>query len=263
MTEGENKVVVVTGGAAGIGLGIVEAAREAGWKVGILDLPGEALEAAGKFFAGGGVHCHGLDITDEAALPQALDAIEADLGPLSGVVNCAGIGQNVPFFDTTVAQFRKMLDVNVIGSFIVAREAASRMRERGGGAIVNITSVSGLQGSEGRVAYGASKGAVNTMTRIMAVELAPLGIRVNTVAPGPVDTPMAQKWHDAATRKTWVSSVPMRRYGLVSEIAGAAVYLLDDKAAGYVNGQTLAVDGGLQRRLTAGCLASHTSRSRN
>ena len=119
-----------------------------------------------------------------------------------------------------------MLEVNVIGSFVVAREAARIMRGRGG-AIVNIASVSAIKGNEGRVAYGASKGAVITMSQVMAVEFAPLGMRVNVVAPGPIETPMVREVHNPQVRDTWMGSVPMRRYGTPEEVAAAAMFLLD------------------------------------
>ncbi len=238
-----SRTLIVTGGASGIGAGIVGAALAEGWRVAVFDLPGPGLDDAKERLRDEKVVCLGVNVTEEAAVVAAVDEVEQTLGPIAGVVNSAGIGRNTPIFETTADQFRDILNINVVGSFLVAREAARAMQGRGG-AIVNITSVSGVQGSEGRVAYGSSKGAVNTMTRIMAVELAPEGLRVNAVAPGPVDTPMAQKWHGEAERRLWCSSIPMRRYGAVSEIVSATLFLLDDEKAGYVTGQTLSVDGG-------------------
>ncbi|MFL5204957.1 MAG: SDR family NAD(P)-dependent oxidoreductase, partial [Microvirga sp.] len=165
-------------------------------------------------------------------------------GPLTGVVNSAGIGRDVPALDTSVDLFRRMLEVNLIGSFIVSREAAKLMQVRGSGSIVNIASVSGVIGNRGRVAYGASKGGVITMTKVMAVELASIGIRVNAIAPGPIETPLVQEVHTPEVRAAWMTTVPQRRYGSPDEIAGAAIFLLDQRKSSYITGQTICVDGG-------------------
>ena len=116
-----------------------------------------------------------MNVADEEAVIRADRGLRGEFGPITGVVNSAGIGRDVPALDTSADLFRKMLEVNLIGSFVVSREAAKHMQARGGGSIVNIASVSGIKGNKGRVAYGASKGGVLTMTKVMAVELAPLG----------------------------------------------------------------------------------------
>jgi NAD(P)-dependent dehydrogenase (short-subunit alcohol dehydrogenase family) len=134
----------------------------------------------------------------------------------------------------------------VIGSFVVARAAARAMAKRKAGAIVNIASVSGLRGSKGRVAYGTSKGAVVTMTQVMATDLARHGIRVNALAPGPVETPMVKAVHTDADRRTWMRFVPMRRYGTPAEMASVIAFLLDDTQSGYVTGEIIAADGGFR-----------------
>src|SRR6202012_3486347 len=123
-------------------------------------------------------------------------------------------------------------------------EVAKRMKPRGLGAIVNIASVSGIRGNTGRVAYGASKAGLILMTQVMAVELATYGIRVNAIAPGPIDTPLVGELHAPSARAKWMERVPQRRYGLPEDIAGAALFLLDHRASSFVTGQTLAVDGG-------------------
>jgi NAD(P)-dependent dehydrogenase (short-subunit alcohol dehydrogenase family) len=235
--------ILVTGGASGIGRAVVEAVVAEGWRAIVLDLPGPALDAARAAFGPARVRCTALDVSDEAAVAAEIAAVERDVAPLDGVVNSAGIARDLPALETGTEIFRRILEVNVLGSFVVAREAARAMRGRGG-AIVNIASVSGIRGNEGRVAYGASKGAVITMSLVMAVELAPLGIRVNVIAPGPIETPLVREVHTGQVRDTWMAAVPMRRYGTPEEIAAAAVFLLDGRKSGYVTGQTLCVDGG-------------------
>jgi NAD(P)-dependent dehydrogenase (short-subunit alcohol dehydrogenase family) len=231
------QTVLVTGGASGIGLAVVEAALAAGWRVAAVDLQRAALTHER-------LRCEQLDVTDEAAVVRALAAIEAEFGPLAGVVNSAGIGRDVPALDTGADLFRRILDVNLVGSFVVAREAARLMRPRGQGSIVNIASVSGLKGNRGRVAYGASKAGVINMTQVMAVELAPSGLRVNAIAPGPIDTPLAREVHTPAMRAAWTGAVPQRRYGMPEDVAQMALFLLDPAKSGYITGQTINVDGG-------------------
>jgi NAD(P)-dependent dehydrogenase (short-subunit alcohol dehydrogenase family) len=240
------QTVLVTGGASGIGLAVVEAALGEGWRVIVADLdPGNLDRCRDSLGAPGDrVRYEQMNVADEDTVVRVIAACEAEFGPLTGVVNSAGIGRDVPALDTSVDLFRKMLEVNLIGSFVVSREAARHMRARGAGSIVNIASVSGIMGNKGRVAYGASKGGVLTMTKVMAVELASIGIRVNAVAPGPIETPMVQEIHTPEVRAAWMTTVPQRRYGSPAEIAGAAIFLLDDRKSSYVTGQTICVDGG-------------------
>lgn len=253
------QTVLVTGGASGIGLAIVEAVLAEGWRAIIADLDQRNLEGCRDALGqpDNRVRFEPLDVADEEAVVRSIKNCEAEFGPLTGVVNSAGIGRDVPALDTSVDLFRKMLEVNLIGSFVVSREAARIMRDRGAGSIINIASVSGIRGNEGRLAYGASKGGVLTMTKIMAVEWAPIGIRVNTIAPGPIETPLVQQVHTPEARSAWMSTVPQRRYGTPKDLAGAAVFLLDDRKSGYITGQTICVDGGF----TAAGIISGTSTS--
>lgn len=247
-----SRVAVVTGAASGIGLATVEQLLGDGWKVAAFDADAGTLSAlrAGHGDTRG-FHAAVLDVTDEAAVEAAIDDATKALGPIDGLVNSAGIGRDIPALDTPVDLFRKILDVNVVGSFIVARAVAKRMKERFEktgvrGSIVNIASVSGLRGSKGRVAYGSSKGAVVTMTQVLAVDLARYGIRVNAIAPGPVDTPMVRTVHTPEDRNRWKRHLPMRRYGEPHEIATAIEFLLDGERASYITGEILAVDGGFR-----------------
>lgn len=240
-------VTVITGGASGIGLAATRMLLARGWRVAILDLEGKALAEARMAFADEPrVRIDAANVTDEPAVEALLATIDAEHGPISGVVNSAGIAADIHALETPVDLFRKILDVNVIGSFIVARGAARLMATRKRGAIVNIASISGLRGSKGRVAYGTSKGAVITMTQVLANDLAKHGIRVNAIAPGPVETPMVKALHSDADRKLWMTFVPMRRYAEPDEIASVIAFLLDETQSGYVTGEVIAVDGGFR-----------------
>lgn len=238
--------VIVTGGASGIGLAAVEALLAEGWRVVAADVDAVAVEKARAQLAGHGdrVCVEVADISDEAQVVDLVTRTQGEFGPLWGVVNSAGIARDVPALDTSVALFREILDVNLVGTFLVAREAARVMKENGGGAIVNIASVSGIRGNLGRSAYGASKGGVLVLTQILAVEFAPFNIRVNGIAPGPIETPMVKAMHTAEARAGWMKTVPMRRYAVPSEVSGGIAFLLDETKSSFITGQTLNVDGG-------------------
>ncbi len=249
----ETKTIFITGGASGIGLAIARATLSQGWHTVVADAhPGNLDQAREELRAHGElVRFETLDVTDETAVTAAMARCEAQGGRLAGVVNSAGIAADVPCLDTSTALFRKLIEVNLIGTFVVSREAARLMARRGGGSIVNLSSVSGVTGNIGRVAYGSTKAGVIMTTKVMAVELASARVRVNAIAPGPIDTPLARALHTPSIRASWSQTVPQRRYGTPDEVAQAALFLLDEARSSYVTGQVLCVDGGFT---TAGLL---------
>ena len=166
------QTVLVTGGASGIGLAIAEAILAEGWRAVIADVMDTNLDEARARLESFGerITFRKVDVTDEAAVVAAIGDCENEFGTLDGLVNSAGIGRESPALETSAELFREIVDINLVGSFVVAREAARRMQSRGRGAIVNIASVSGIRGNARRVAYGSSKAGVIMMTQIMAVE---------------------------------------------------------------------------------------------
>ncbi len=245
--EAKERVALITGGASGIGLATAERLLASGWKVAVVDRDEKALEAQRKQYGSTpNVLFAPLDVTNESAVQAVVGQVCDKLGGLDGVLNSAGIAADIPALDTPADLFRKILDVNVTGTFLVARAAAQVMKESGGGAIVNMASVSGLRGSKGRSAYGASKGAVVVLTQVLANDLARYGIRVNAVAPGPVNTPMVKAMHVDKDRAIWSRHLPMRRYGEPGEIASVIEFLLDGTKSSYMTGEIVAVDGGFR-----------------
>jgi NAD(P)-dependent dehydrogenase (short-subunit alcohol dehydrogenase family) len=239
------RVALVTGGASGIGRATAELLLGKGWKVAILDRDEKALDAVRKTHERlKACRIEALDVTDEAAVEAALARTVEAFGPVTGVLNSAGIAADRHVLDTPADVFRRILDVNVVGTFLVGRTAARVMKDHGGGSIVNVASISGLRGSKGRAAYGASKGAVVTLTQVMANDLARHSIRVNAVAPGPVETPMIKALHTTEDRALYARYIPMRRYAEPREIATVVHFLLDPAQSSYVTGEIVAVDGG-------------------
>ena len=237
------RAAIVTGGASGIGLATTERLLASGWRVAAFDRDQAAMAKLHNTY-GDKVRTSVLDVTDEPAVEAAVKNVASAFGHLDGVVNSAGVGIDLHVLDTPVSQFRNVLDINVTGTFIVGRAAARIMKDQGAGAIVNISSIAGLRGFKGRAAYGASKGAVAILTQVMAVDLARYGIRVNAVAPGPIDTPLVQVMHPAAVRRAVLHHTPMRRYAVPDEVATAILFLLDGTQSSFITGAILPVDGG-------------------
>jgi NAD(P)-dependent dehydrogenase (short-subunit alcohol dehydrogenase family) len=173
----------------------------------------------------------------------SVESIARRFGRLNALVNNAGVAVFAPIMDTSDDDWSRVLAVNLTGPFLCTKAAVPLMREHGGGAIVNITSISAVRASTLRSAYGTSKAGLAHLTKQLAVELASSGIRVNAVAPGPVDTAMAKAVHTAEIRADYHDAIPLNRYGLEEELA-EAIFFLSSERASYITGQVLAVDGG-------------------
>lgn len=235
---------IVTGGGSGIGLATVEHLLRAGWHVIAADRDEHALNDLASALPGTELTTAVVDITDPADVADLASLSTSGVAPLRALVNSAGIGAVVPLQETTAELMRRMYEVNVIGALAITQAVAPILTTNGGGSIVHLASVSGIRGNFGRAAYGASKGAMITLTKIMAVELADEGIRVNAIAPGPIETALTKNSHSAETREAWESSVLLGRYGTTDEVASVAAFLIDDQRSSFITGQIFAVDGG-------------------
>lgn len=239
-----SKVALVTGAARGIGLAVTRRFLDEGWNVGMLDIDAPelakamvALDAPERTVA---LVC---DVAIEAQVGAAVTRLDARFGRIDALVNNAGVAVFKPVLEHTAAEWERVIAVNLTGPFLCTNACAPVMLRGGGGSVVNIASISGLRASLLRLAYGTSKAGLIHLTKQQAAELGAIGIRVNAIAPGPVDTAMAKKVHTPDIRADYHDAIPLNRYGTEDEIASGVWFLCSDEAS-YVNGQTLAVDGG-------------------
>jgi NAD(P)-dependent dehydrogenase (short-subunit alcohol dehydrogenase family) len=250
---------IVTGAARGLGAGIAERLARDGGDVALTDVRTEVEQVAARISGlrpGGVITSFIADVSDEGACRRLVHQAVSALGGVTVLVNCAGIGgPDTEVTATPLAGFRRVLDVNLVGTFLLCREAAAAMIAGGeGGAIINIGSIFGQQGVPRGAGYCASKAGVTLLTQSMALELAPHGIRVNTVAPGNMATEM--HWEELRSRAAADGtsfeaqvdlvreSVPLRRHGTPEDIAGAVAWLVSADSS-YVTGQTIGVNGGV------------------
>jgi NAD(P)-dependent dehydrogenase (short-subunit alcohol dehydrogenase family) len=234
----DGKIAIVTGGLSGIGAAIARRMVDEGATVIAADLSSQETR-----LGHGALVPLNVDVQDPASVQRMVIEVTTRHGRLDSVVNSAGIGSDTPFLETTLEQFDRILAINLRGTFIVGQAAARAMKGNGGGSIVNIASVSGITGNAGRSAYGASKWGVVGLSRVMAIDLAANGIRVNVLAPGAVETPLAGHMLPEAEARQWTEHTPMHRYARPEEVAGAAVFLCSADAS-YITGHVLVVDGG-------------------
>jgi len=238
----DNKVVFVTGAAQGMGLAIVRRFAAEGASVVAADINAETAARAVADLGGRGLAV-ACNVADSVSVAEAFQAVESRFGRVDVVVNSAGIGSMDSFVDTPDEAWARVLGVNLTGTFLCGREGARLMQKCGAkGAIINVSSTAAMSG-EGPAHYCASKAAVMGLTRSAARELAPSGIRVNTIVPGPTNTPMMAGIPDEWTQ-AMIRAIPLGRMGEPEEIAGVAVFLASDDA-GFVTGQNIAVNGGM------------------
>ncbi|WP_372424738.1 GolD/DthD family dehydrogenase [Salinarimonas chemoclinalis] len=237
----DGKVALVTGAASGIGAAIVDAFAAKGARVALVDRD----ETAARTRASGlrDARAYGADVSDEASVEAAVSAIDADFGRIDILVNSAGIVDLAPAEEITLAAWRRTMDVNLTGSFIVAQAVGRRMIARGHGRIVNLASQAGSVAIDGHVAYCASKFAVIGMTKTMALEWGRHGITVNTISPTVVLTELGKKAWSGDKGEAMKGLIPTGRFAEPAEIAAAAVFLASDAAA-MINGADLLIDGG-------------------
>lgn len=247
-----NRVALVTGGAQGIGEGISRRLGADSFRVAVADLNLEAAQQTAKKIvaAGGTAIAVSMDVTDTAAVAKAVEQITAELGPVEIAVNNAGWDDFMKFLDTTEEFWDKILDINFKGALRVNHTVVPGMVERGFGRVINIGSDAGRVGSSLEAVYSGAKGGIIAFTKTLAREVATRGVTVNTVCPGPTDTPALRKFANNSGQDAdkvlggMTRAVPMKRLALPSDIAAAVSFFASDDTA-YITGQTLSVSGGL------------------
>lgn len=249
MFDLSGRTAVITGGNGGIGLAMARGLLSAGAQVAIWGSNAAKTEAARTRLSdetGGQVHAITCDVGDEAEVGRAFEQSLERLGRVDGLFANAGVsGFGTPLVDLSLEEFRRVLRINLDGCFLCFRAAARHMIERGGGGVLVATaSTAALEGAARNSHYGASKGAVTSMVRALAVELARHRIRVNSLIPGWIETDMtAAKFADSRFSGNVLPRIPARRWGAGEDFAGIAVYLMSD-ASSYMTGEALVLDGG-------------------
>ena len=247
----DGRIALITGSSAGIGLALARALGQAGARVILNGRHADKLEAAAQQLRTESlaVSSSVFDVTDATGVRAAVDAIEADLGPIDVLVNNAGMQIRNPLHEFADADWHLLMKTNLDSAYFVGKAVAQKMIPRGRGKIINICSVQSELGRPGIAPYTASKGALKMLTKGMAIDWGPLGINVNGLGPGYFKTELTEKLVADPSFTAWlVGRTPSRRWGDVKELGGAAVFLASDAAA-FVNGHVLYVDGGVTATL--------------
>jgi meso-butanediol dehydrogenase / (S,S)-butanediol dehydrogenase / diacetyl reductase len=241
--ETMQRIAIVTGAARGIGLAITEKFLADGYGVALVDVDAATLARTAEALGDRAILAVECDVSRPEQVAAAVARIAAHFGRIDVLVNNAGVAVFKPALEVTVDDWSRVMATNLTGPFLCTQASVPVMLRTGGGSIVNIASISGVRASTLRLAYGTSKAALMHLTKQQAVEYGNVGVRVNAVAPGPVETAMAAQVHSADIRTSYHDAIPLARYGTVGEVADAVAFLCSD-AARYINGQVLAVDGG-------------------
>lgn len=236
------KTALITGAARGIGLATTQRFLADGWQVAMVDRDAPELEAAAALLD----HAEGFaaDVSSSQSVANLIEQVTDRFGRIDALVNNAGVADFGPIEDTTFDRWRRVMETNLDGVFLMTQASLPALKSSRG-AIVNIASISGLRASTLRVAYGTSKAAVIQLTLQQAVELGEYGIRANSVCPGPVRTKLAMAVHSPQIIAAYHDAIPLNRYGSEGEIAEVIHFLCSDRAS-YVTGQNIAVDGGFE-----------------
>jgi len=237
------KVALISGAARGQGEAEARLLASEGAKVVLADVLDEDGTTVAKDIGDDALYLH-LDVTDEAQWQAVVDKSIDRFGAIDVLVNNAGVFAMGPLATTSLDEYRRVVDINQIGVFLGMRAVASHMAARATGSIVNISSIAGLQGSAGTIAYTASKFAVRGMTKVVAKELAPFGVRVNSVHPGLIDTMMLKQITDVIDETAMVSRVPMGSLASADDVANVVLFLASDDSS-YCTGAEFVVDGGM------------------
>ncbi len=243
----KDKTIIVTGAGSGLGKAVCLRAAQEGANLVLADINQDALETAEKEIQllGAKTCACVVDVCSKDSIDAMMKKAVETFGSVQGLVNSAGIFSSVPFLELSEKQWDSMIDINVKGSFFCSQAfISSAVEKKVKGSIVFLSSISGYIGFAGSAHYCASKGAVRQLSKALALEFGPCGIRSNIVAPGTIETPMnAWFMQDDEMSKKSVASIPLGRYGKSEEIASAIVYLLSDEAS-FCTGTELLVDGG-------------------